>query len=42
MRLMDSFQDEQTTISDMVDGFLSYKFNRYKSKIDVALKKMRG
>ena len=33
---------DNTSLSDMVDGFFSYKFNRYKNKIDLAIKKMRG
>lgn len=26
----------------MVDGFVSYKFNRYRNKIEVAVKKIKG
>lgn len=39
---MNKLVDSDTSISDMVDGFVSYKINRYKAKLDIAVKKMRG
>ncbi len=39
---MDKFTRQDTSISDMVDGFFSYKVNRYKNKIDNAVRKMKG
>ena len=39
---MDKLIDNETSLGDMVDGFFSYKMNRYKNKIDIAMKKMRG
>jgi hypothetical protein len=39
---MSSLVDEQTSITDMVDGFVSYKINRYRTKLDHAVKRMRG
>ena len=40
--VMSSLLDEQTSITDMVDGFVSYKINRYRAKLDHAVKRMKG
>jgi len=40
--VMSSLLDEQTSITDMVDGFVSYKINRYRTKLDHAVKRMKG
>ncbi len=42
MSLMDKMVDSDTTITDIVDGFFQYKINRYKNRIDLAMKRMRG
>lgn len=39
---MDKLVDTDTSISDMVDGVFSYKFNRYRNKLDIAMKRLRG
>ena len=39
---MDKLVDSNTSISDMVDGFFSYKINRYKNKLDFAFKRISG
>jgi hypothetical protein len=39
---MDKMVDSDTTITDIVDGFFQYKINRYKNRIDLAMKRMRG
>jgi hypothetical protein len=42
MEVMDKMFDKSSSIGDMVDGYFSYKFNRYKNKIEYAVKKIRG
>jgi hypothetical protein len=42
MEAMDMMLDKSSSISDMVDAFVSYKLNRFKTKVDVAFKKIRG
>jgi hypothetical protein len=42
MQLMQKLVDSDTSLSDMVDGYFSYKFNRYKARLDIAVKKMTG
>lgn len=39
---MDKMFDKSTSITEMVDGYFNYKFNRYKNKIEVAVKKIKG
>lgn len=42
LSLMAKLNEEDTSLTDMVDGFFSYKLNRYKNKIDLTLRRMRG
>ncbi len=42
MNLMDKMFAEESSIQEIVDGFVSYKFNRYKNKLEFAVKRMRG
>jgi hypothetical protein len=39
---MDRMCSEETTIGDVLGGFVNYKINWYRNKIDVGVKKMRG
>jgi hypothetical protein len=39
---MDKMFAEESSIQEIVDGFVSYKFNRYKNKLEFAVKRMRG
>ena len=39
---MEKMNDKSASVTEMLDGYVNYKFNRYKSKIDVAFKKVRG
>jgi inhibitor of KinA sporulation pathway (predicted exonuclease) len=40
--LMQKLIDDDTSLSDMIDGFFSYKVNKYINKADNAFKRMRG
>jgi hypothetical protein len=42
MQVMDKMFDKSTTIPELVDGFFSYKLNRYKNRFEVAVKKIKG
>jgi len=39
---MDRMCSDETTIGDVLGGFVNYKINWYRNKIDVGVKKMRG
>ena len=40
--LMDKLHDKSTPVTELVDDFVFYKINRYKTKIESAVKKIRG
>ncbi|TNV84945.1 hypothetical protein FGO68_gene6042 [Halteria grandinella] len=42
MNLMNKLTDQETSLTDMVDGFVSYKLSRYRNKFDLAVRKMKG
>lgn len=42
MQVMQQLVDSDTSLSDMVDGYVSYKLNSYKTKLDFAMKRMTG
>ena len=39
---MDKINDRSTPVSEVLDGFVYYKINRYKNKIENAVKKIKG
>ena len=39
---MDRMCSEESSIGDVLGGFVHYKINWYKNKIDVGVKRMRG
>ena len=39
---MDKMADSHTSVAEIVDGYVNYKINRYRTKIDMAFKKLRG
>lgn len=39
---MGKMSRQDTSITDIVDGFFSYKVNRYMNKIDTAVRKIKG
>ena len=40
--MVTKINDKSTSVSEMVDGFMYYKYNRYKNKIESAVKKIKG
>jgi hypothetical protein len=42
MHLMDRMCSDESSIGDVLGGFVHYKINWYRNKIDVGVKKMRG
>ena len=42
MEVLDKIYDNSASVTDVIDGFVSYKLNRYKNKLSVAVRKMRG
>jgi hypothetical protein len=39
---MDKMHDRSLSVTEVLDGFVNYKFNRYMNKIGIAVKKMKG
>ena len=39
---MDKMTSDETSIGDMLGGFVQYKINWYRNRIDMGVKKMRG
>lgn len=39
---MDKMFDKSSSLGEVVDGFVSYKINKYKSWMDNTVKKFRG
>lgn len=42
INLMDRMCSDESSIGDVLGGFVNYKINWYRNKIDVGVKKMRG
>jgi hypothetical protein len=41
-QIMNTLVDQETSLTQMVDGFVSYKLSKCRSKFDYAVQKMKG
>lgn len=42
MSLMTKMNQKDSSVTEIIDGFVNYKINRYKSKLDTVVRRIKG
>lgn len=42
IELMSRMGEKESTVTEIIDGFVNYKLNRYKNKLDTVVRKIKG
>ena len=40
--LITKMNEKETSVTEIIDGFVNYKLNRYKTRLDTVVRKIKG